>query len=314
MSDERKKPADYEEPDDRRFEEFLHSLPESWRQHIRDKRALLNPDESLSFVLQLRLLLGEALNGILDVIFGSKIVPVPKHLNDLVDVSNRIVSFLDGGVHFGTGILVGPAHVLTAAHLFFDTTSGKVNRPLDHIEAEVHTTLLGSSIIEGDPVRSPLKQPEWLIDPELDGDQAKREVNNLDFAIVQLRDALGDSPVGIGKPRGFIEIPTADTAPILAPGTMLSTFQFLDRKSLLTSSGFVRDVTDDRMRFLHTASTADGGSGAAILNDDLELMGLHLAGAASGEFPKSNRGLPIRRVAEKIDEVIDGKTIRSKIH
>jgi hypothetical protein len=74
----------------------------------------------------------------------------------------------------------------------------------------------------------------------------------------------------------------------------------------------VRDVTQDGYRVLHTASTADSASGAALMDDDFHLLAMHLSGSASGEWPRSNRGLPIGRVAEVIDQpMANGSTVRA---
>lgn len=264
------------------------------------------------------------------IVRGSMILSVPRELIETVNVSNRIVSFiLDGNTHFATGILVGDCYVLTAAHLFFEDDGSLIDPDrASQITVEVHTTYLGNIITEGPRRTAKLYSPrtfDWLVDPTVKTEQSKdrkgqeskqvatRDVRKLDFAIVRLDHSL-DEDIGFGLRRHWVEIPTAATAEILSTNLGVRVFQFLDRKELLTSSGYVRDVTMNGYRVLHTASTADSASGAFIGNDEFKLVAIHLGGSASGELPKSNRGLPIRRVAEEIDRVRDnGTTVRSEL-
>ncbi|MBV8547408.1 MAG: trypsin-like peptidase domain-containing protein [Acidobacteria bacterium] len=250
---------------------------------------------------------------------SSPIVPVPKHLLDLVNATNQIVSFiLDDTTHFGTGILVGPGYVLTASHLFFERTTRKLtdSTRLPRITAEVQTTRIGSTLMPGETISSPLYQPDtndWLIDPPIKDGVAQRELFNLDFAIVKLKESLGDDMVGKLK-RGWFKIPTADAAEVLTAGLGFRILQFLDRGPLLTSAGFVHKVNPNGMRVLHTASTAQSASGAPLLSDEGNLLGIHVSGCPSNELPKFNRAIPIRRIAEIIDEPdANGDTIRDRL-
>ena len=246
------------------------------------------------------------------------IFPVPRQIADLVRVSNRIVSLvLDGTIHIGNGILVGPSQVLTAAHLFFEQDGNIIEpRRPSRITVEAQTIYLGSMVMQGPPRSVRLASPDsggWAIEPEVVNGKAMREVRLLDFAIIKLAEDLGHETVGQDN-RGWIQIPTERNAPVLSKDLPIRVLQFLDRGPLLTSSGVVREVLPDGSRMLHSASTEDSASGAAIEDDEFALIGMHLGGSASGEQPRSNRGLPIRRVAAVIDTVrSDGTTIRSKL-
>ncbi|HYI11149.1 MAG TPA: trypsin-like peptidase domain-containing protein [Thermoanaerobaculia bacterium] len=247
---------------------------------------------------------------------GSPIVPFPRYLIETVRISNQIVSFvLDGLTHFGTGVLVGPSSVLTAAHLFFDAGGQLIDRGrLSRITVEAHTTLLGDFIMQGKrrTVRlSGIDSNQWLIDPKMENDLAQRDVDLLDFAIVRLDEPLGYDPVG-PEHRGWFVIPSAPQCRVLTSNLGIRVFQFLDREELLTSAGIIHNVVENGYRALHTASTASSASGAALADAQGSLVAIHIAGAATGERPKLNRALPIRRVAEIIDwQPERGVTIRS---
>jgi hypothetical protein len=271
--------------------------------------------------LESRFAIAERAFAVFDSITGgsSPIVSAPKHLLDLVNATNRIISFvLDDTTHFGTGILVGSRYVLTASHLFFERKTRKLIDPsrLKRITAEVQTTMIGTALRQGATNTSPLYEPHtdnWLVDPPIKDGVAQRDLFNFDFAIVRLQKAFGDDDVGSVK-RSCFDIPTADAAEVLATGLVFRIFQFLDRGPLLTSSGFVHQVNPNGMRILHTASTAGSASGAPLISDAGNLLGLHVSGCASNERPKFNRAIPIRRVAEIIDKPDDnGKTIRDRL-
>lgn len=263
----------------------------------------------------------DLLFSLFDVLKPGSIVPVPRQLINLATISNRTVSFvLDGHTHIATGILVGPSTVLTAAHVFFDQEEQKLieRNWYGRLTVEARTTFYGNIVVEGPRVSSKLSESDpraWLVDPKVDGNGlADREVEDLDFAIIKLEKPLGNNEIGSGIKREWFEIPTVKAAPILPPYLQLRVLQFLDREALLGSSGFVLRLDERPSRILHTASTADSASGSPIVDDEFRLLGIHVGGAASGERPKANRGLPISRVAESIDQPRGGRsTVRSQL-
>lgn len=277
-----------------------------------------NSKETSSFLdLGIKLTLLSWVQGILDSINpGSPIVSATQHLTDGFRLSNRVVSFvLDGKTHYGTGVLVGPKHVLTASHLWFDEDGELIDDSRIHrTTVVVNTTRLGN-VLAKEQSSTSLDGSDAagvLIDPCLNGIiPRRRNVAQIDFAIVRIRDPLGNDSVGNGETRHWVELPTADTAPVVTPEMPVRAFQYIDAKEPRLSAGFVRGFTADGLRALHTASTIGGSSGSPVLNQKDELVGLHVSGMISGEFPKSNRALPIGLIADVIDKVQNGITIRS---
>jgi hypothetical protein len=257
--------------------------------------------------------------GLMSGLGGGPIVPVPRLLIRTAELSNRIVSFvLDREVHFGTGVLIGPDLVLTASHLFFEQETGRLidRARLKRITVEARTTLIDNILMPGPPRTANLYQPEgdlWLLDPPLRDDVAQRDLLSLDFAIVRIDERFGDDHVGgANQTRKWFELPTADDAPVLSDDLIVHVFEFLDREELLTSVGQTRGIVDNGYRVLHTASTLGSGSGAPLVDSELNLLAIHIGGAVSGEVPRTNRALPIRRVAEIIDQPLPaGSSIRS---
>lgn len=288
----------------------------------------LSERSRLPLDVALKLEWAELLFHISDIIIpGSPVSPASQYLIDTAKVENRIVSFLlDGQTHIGTGILISPVHVLTTAHLFFEASGGFVDSALpvrlidptrpDRLTVVVHTTLL-SDIMFKTPDRTTklVGTPACFLDPRVTGITAEREVDKLDFAIVRLVDPIGNDGVSQTEQRGWFDIPTANQAPVLASDDPMRVFQYIDAKEPRVSAGVFRDFTEDGLRVGHTASTLDGASGSPAVNDQGDLLAMHVSGPLSGARPRSNFAIPVALIAQAIDTPDDkGVTIRSLLN
>lgn len=239
---------------------------------------------------------------------GATITSVPKQLRQLIRTSNRICRFvLDGErTNFGTGFLVGPRCVLTAAHLFFDEDGTLLDEHrAKRVRVEFQTMYVGSIVSPGAITRVRLHEC-WAVDPKLDasGRRATRsDVGRLDYAVVRLASDSGDDSVGLAERRGWFEIPEANGCPVLNPTLQVRILQYAATDELQTSSGFVAGVTEQRRRVLYTASTLNASSGSAVLNERLCLAAMHLGGP---QDPATglNEGVPLRRIAAALTPAI----------
>jgi hypothetical protein len=251
----------------------------------------------------------DALWKFLDEFGGSTITEVPATLKDELRIANRMCRFLleDGKTVIGTGFLVGPSHVMTAAHVFFEPDGKEKCKLIDpdrpgKVSVEFLTFLAGDSVVSSSPPRAVKLSKDWAVDPNSSFD---REVGILDFAVVKLEvedgTPVGEEPIGGGNKREWFEIPHPLQVPTLAVNSMIRTFQYHDRGTLRTSIGTVRGVSQDRTRVLYNASTLDAASGSVVVNDRLQLTGIHASGPDE-ENPFENQGLPLLRIAKYLED------------
>jgi V8-like Glu-specific endopeptidase len=209
-----------------------------------------------------------------------------------------VCRFVDSsGTVFGTGFLVSPEYVMTAAHVLFGE-DGKPRRAASDISVEFETVLIHPKVIVQTNTPAILLAAAWAVDPVLINGVADREIASLDYAIVKLAKAAGDDLVEQpNTKRGWIEI--LKTPPYLNAELMLHLIQYVDRKSVNHSVGRVVALSADGMRVSYAASTLDGASGAPVLSDEFELAALHVTGFTSEE--QFNSGIPIRKIKASLD-------------
>lgn len=287
-----------------------HSILQSLQAALAGQARGGSTEARLTFFLLL-----DALWKFFDDIGGSTISELPAILRDELRIANRMCRFVlaDGVTVIGTGFLVGPSHVMTAAHVFFEPDGAGTGRLIDphrptDISVEFLTIYAGTSLVSVGPPTAFSLDRDWAVDPVISGSATDREVEDLDFAIVKLQKPVGNDTVGGGGTRQWFQIPPSASVPTVAANSMVRVFQYLDRGSLRTSSGVVKGVNDARTRVLYSASTRDAASGSAVVNDQLQLIGVHVSGADE-KNPFANQGLPLLRIAK----YLDAKDIRTSV-
>lgn len=237
----------------------------------------------------------------------SAIVPVPEVVRDTIRISNRMCRFTlddEPETNFGTGFLVGPEHVLTAAHLFFNEDRSLIEAERHtRVRVEFETLMIGEFIAASRGVTEVRLAENWLMDPARDDNaMATRDVKDLDYAIVRLATDVGNQTLGSGYRRGWFEIPEPDAAPVVVAGTMVKIFQYVDRASLRQSLGWVTRISRDRSVVYYTASTLDAASGSAVLDDQSRLVAIH-TGGPDDVGTSENRGIPLIRAAGVLEKL-----------
>jgi hypothetical protein len=214
----------------------------------------------------------------------------------LEDHRRRTAKLNRGNEALGTGVLIGPDLLLTAAHVLrYDGWP-----PSEPLGMQAVFDFAGSqrrSVAETG-VSVGVTKLEFGVPPlpaERAGDVAVgagAPMTNLDFAVVRLQRRIGDEPAGAG--RGFYPLNTNDYAFSGRPMRIVHH----PAGALATISDLVGDVsaTVDRTRMDYLTNTLPGSSGCPIVDADGALVGIHHAGPKSG-----GRGVPFRTISTVLD-------------
>jgi V8-like Glu-specific endopeptidase len=219
----------------------------------------------------------------------------------------RIEIKMDGGMGYGTGFLVGPDTVLTNYHVLEFVIGEQVNpdRVLFRFDYKVMED--GTTINSGTIYR--LAKQNWLIDHSeysavdemVDPGDALPELDKLDYVLVRLDGAPGNSPLSDAakseaRPRKWIEV--TDQTPSLDADTALSIAQHPNHEPLQLAfdSEAIIGVNSNRTRVRYRTNTEEGSSGSPCFNANWELVALHHSGDPNFEKlhkAEYNEGVPI---------------------
>lgn len=224
------------------------------------------------------------------------------------------------GRHRGTGVLIRPCIVATAAHVLDGLVDRKGRQTSDSLKRleisffDADDLLSDGSCRDAVPVVASLHQL-WLAHYS---PPARHEANGLggvaditdiaehngpwDLALIRLS---GPPRAGLaGHPLHCHAPPPAKFGvhvlhhPADAPGEAMG---------LLWSIGFVTQALGQPLplRWLHDANTDRGSSGAPCFDDNWKIVALHQAGSSNVATPnQTNRAVPIHKWVTQIDELV----------
>jgi Trypsin-like peptidase domain len=232
----------------------------------------------------------DALESFIDQGVGRK--PAAVWLKDMAALSRQVCMILDGENRgTGTGFLIGPRHVLTAAHVVHVVHAGQqagqsLSVMFDHNGDEriAPTVIEVAKLVVGDPdIGVHADAPDWF--------------QTLDFVVLEL---AADPPDVDGTSRGWIDFGSVRSR--LHPGEPVMTLVHLEGRGLSVETGEVANPPTLKGRFGHDANTMAGASGAPILDARLRLIGMHEAGLRpTGETPKMNYAIRADAIARALD-------------
>jgi hypothetical protein len=192
----------------------------------------------------------------------------------------------------GTGFLVGKNVLLTNHHVVRDVIAKTVAPEdiicrFDYRKARTGETSPGVELALAD---------DWLVDSCPHGPGAE----DLDYALLRLRGAPADAPIGEraepgAAKRGFIPIPAeAHTFSEHDPLFILQHPAGEPLKLAIDTDAIV-GVIDGGRRVRYTTNTEPGSSGSPCFDQSWNLVALHNRGDMSPS-PKFNEGIPISRI------------------
>ncbi len=244
--------------------------------------------------------------------------------------ASDLVCRIDAGGQHGTGLLVAPTLVATAAHLVSDLVDATgPGRPVPRAgsTSRIHVTfgdVMDQLDEEGPPTRLE-PQPatlatSWLADydppsPEETGSDAFDllsvagigEDGPWDLAILRLAEARPSSRMSWSGelPRKPFQIHVLHHPGDGTGGAL----------PLQWSVGAVeKPLGDPPVRLLHSASTSPGSSGAPVVDADFHVVGLHQAGPerrAAGSGATFNRAVPATCWSSKVPSLELSETAAS---
>jgi len=124
--------------------------------------------------------------------------------------------------------------------------------------------------------------------------QGEPKADELDYALLQLADRIGERPTGDGDQRGWFSLQTE--RPLLALHDFAIVPQHPEGRRLEVALGTVLNFSSLGTRVRYDTSTSVGSSGAPCLTVDLEIFGLHHARDPSTN-PQFNQAIPLDLIA-----------------
>lgn len=225
-------------------------------------------------------------------------------LGDLLRQVCRVEVPLDaGGTATGTGFLVAPDLVLTNYHVVDDVRAGAARRESVRVRFD-------HAVGPGDPVPSQgtvvRLADQWLVawrpPSEVDlvahpGDALPGK-GELDFAFLRLAASQSE--------RGRVRLARpAQRGTGLVAGDWLIILQHPGSEPLKQAFGLSLGQNGNQTRLRYKITTDGGSSGAPVLNERLDLVGLHHAGDPNFEnwhTPEYNAAIPVPALLSYLEE------------
>jgi V8-like Glu-specific endopeptidase len=173
-----------------------------------------------------------------------------------------------------TGMVISSELVLTAKHCVFDGEDPLILRSAVLVLGRV-------DIVGGESF-------------ELDLDPADVGETENDFVVLKSKKPLSDYAQGI---------PRVGKDPVGRQGLYIIHFPALQPMVLSRKDCRILDDGDIGSMIRHTCQTQPGSSGAPILNESMEIVGMHLAGGKTSVVDTFNRGITISEIIQDSDVV-----------
>ena len=204
----------------------------------------------------------------------------------------------------GTGFLVGPDLCLTNYHVVRPLIDGDAELAGTRLRFDYRRATDGTTVNEGTCFSL---ADEWLVqarppskvDIEPDAGDRLPFADELDFALLRVKDAPGETQIGRSDRvadapiRGWVDRVGSDG---LEPDSPLFLLQHPEGAPLKLSFGSSVGLNANGTRLRHRVNSEAGSSGSPCLNARLELVGLHQAGDPNfdpAHQPTYNSAIPI---------------------
>lgn len=236
---------------------------------------------------------------------GGGLLPLGAVIQVFLEARRRVALVRRGLAPVGTGFLVGPDLLLTAAHVVRPRGEPQPD-DLEGLDVVFDFYEQGRSITETGtkvPVAELLRASP-ATDQELDGSLLASwdaPGDRLDYALLRLGRHAGEDATTDTVTRGWYRLETVEAD--LTRSSLVSVYhfplgEFLTWSLLLGSFEFNPGGTKTRMRY--RTNTLPGSSGAPIVDGLGRLLGVHHYGTKT-----QNQAIPVWRVAEAVKDLMD---------
>jgi Trypsin-like peptidase domain len=238
--------------------------------------------------------------------FDGSVAGLP-YVQSLMNATRRVGLIRQGLTGLGSGFLVGPDLLLTAAHVIRRDKPPQPGDAMDAFDVVMDYNGSGEAVAEtGTPVRvKELLRASLATDPELaPGPLPNWDApdDHLDYALLRLVRAVGhdETPETASKTRGWYTLSPIE--PNLTMSTLVMVWHFPKRsylKSSLIKGSFMYNPDGTKTRMRYKTDTEPGSSGGPIIDEQGRLLGMH----HRGQQP-ANQAVPIWRIAAAVEDLL----------
>jgi S1-C subfamily serine protease len=222
----------------------------------------------------------------------------------------------------GTGFLVAADLCLTNYHVVKGLIEGTADPIRTRLRFDFRRAADGKVVNDGTCFSLAqtwlvAARPPSVVDSLPDDRSKLPEADELDFALLRIRDAPGAAPIGRAEQlsdapiRGWVNRVGSDG---YDSGSPLFLLQHPDGAPLKLAFGPAIGLNANATRLRHRVNSEPGSSGSPCFNARLELVGLHHAGDPNfdpAHRPQYNSAIPIRAILDSLaDASVDGEVFQ----
>jgi Trypsin-like peptidase domain len=229
------------------------------------------------------------------------------YAQSLMNALRRVGLVRRGHSEVGSGFLVGPDLLLTAAHVIWPKGRELLPSDIDTVEVVMDFNERGQAVAEtGTPARvkevlraSPATEQELGPPPLVNWDAPD---DHLDYALLRLDRAVGndETPETEGKTRGWYRLSPIE--PDLSRSELVLVWHFPEGKFLRCSvmkGSFQYNPAGTKTRLRYRSDTRPGSSGGPIIDEQGRLLAIHHYG-----LQPANQAVPIWRIAGAVEDLV----------
>jgi hypothetical protein len=213
----------------------------------------------------------------------------------------------------GTGVLIGPATVVTNYHVIEQVICEQIGHGHVVLRFDCHAPSADGTVADGTVYSL---AADWMVDASpysrldlVGGHRASPGPDELDYAILRLDGAPGDEPVGTATgdepapPRGWIEAPGEEHDFDSSPALHIVQHPAGRTLEVALDTDAVMGCNVNRTRVRYRTTTEPGSSGSPCFDANWRWVALHQSGDPmywQGRPATYNQGVPlaaIRRLA-----------------